>query len=77
MTTKEHIKLHQGLWRMLGCKIKVIEENKRKDVIVYIDLNSKNRKHKKGLVNKYTYTSKGKDLAKGLIQPITVGVHYA
>jgi hypothetical protein len=75
MTTKEHMKYHKGLWTMLGCKMKVIEENKRKDIIVYIDLNSK--KDVVGLVNKYTYTSKGKDLAKGLIQPITVGVHYA
>jgi hypothetical protein len=69
------MKYHEGLWKMLGCKIKVIEENKRKGIIVYIDLNSK--KDVVGLVNKYTYTSKGKDLAKGLIQPITVGVHYA
>ena len=72
MTTKEHMKYHKGLWTMLGCKMKVIEEDKRKDTITYVDLNSK--KHVKGMYFKYTYTSKGKDLAKGLIQPITVGV---
>ena len=75
MTTKEHMKYHQGLWSMLGCKMKVIKEDKRKDTITYVDLNSK--KNVKGMYFKYTYTSKGKDLAKGLIQPITVGVHYA
>ena len=73
MTTKEHMKLHQGLWRMLGCKMKVIEENKRKDVIVYIDLNSK--KNVKGIHTKYTYTSNKNH--PYLFQPITVGVHNA
>ena len=75
MTTKEHMKYHQGLWSMLGCKMKVIEEDKRKDTIVYIDLNSKNHKHRKGLVNKYTYTSNKNH--PYLFEPITVGVHYA
>ena len=56
MTTKEHMKLHQGLWKMLGCKMKVIEENKRKDIIVYIDLNSKNRKHNIILSNLFRYS---------------------
>jgi hypothetical protein len=70
MTTKEHMKYHQGLWTMLGCKMKVIEEDKRKDTITYVDLNSK--KHMKGMYFKYTYTSNKKH--PYLFQPITVGV---
>ena len=73
MTTKEHMKYHKGLWTMLGCKMKVIEEDKRKDTITYVDLNSK--KNVKGIYTKNTYTSNKNH--PYLFQPITVGVHNA
>tara|TARA_R100001510_G_scaffold41555_1_gene37931 strand:- start:1217 stop:1438 length:222 start_codon:yes stop_codon:yes gene_type:complete len=73
MTTKEHMKYHEGLWNMLGCKMKVIEEDKRKDTITYIDLNSK--KDVKGICTKYTYTSNKNH--PYLFKPITVGVYNA
>ena len=70
MTPREHMKYHRGLWTMLGCKMKVIEEDKRKDTIVYVDLNSK--ENVKGMCFKYTYTSNKNH--PYLFQPITVGV---
>ena len=50
--------------------MKVIKEDKRKDTITYVDLNSK--KNVKGMYFKYTYTSNKNH--PYLFQPITVGV---
>ena len=66
LTPDEHWELHQGLWSNLGCKMKIIEENKT--MIRYVDLNSKRYK---GFYNQYTYTSD--DNHPYLI---TVGVHH-
>ena len=69
-SVKDFWDLHQGLWTMLGCRMKKIKEDTT--TLIYKDLNSK--KNVKGMCYKYTYTSKGKDLSRGLIQPLTIGV---
>ena len=66
LTPEQHWELHQGLWRVLGCNMKVIEQDET--IIRYIDLNSKRYE---GFYNQYTYTSD--DSHPHLI---TVGVHY-